>query len=286
MYLDCDHCIDENYVYTIRGNWEPDSDQVFAKPVYHRKSPNEAYAKIVDKKGAIGENMVWINPQHMKHVKCRGICMRDFSDGDLWQRMAQEFVDMGIPQRDIGVFGSWRLGFAVCKDVDFIIYGNANRALLQESIEGYKKKLGLYNHTLNHASYQARVHGEHFDDNCNDLLMCLLNKWSTCAFTSKLTTTIRFVDPEAKSGALLRELLTGEPDEDAFTFTGVVSDADGASYMPRSFTVANESVSYQVVTPLWIFHQCVANNDLVTVKGWRIGRRLVVRRYDHGIKFV
>lgn len=286
MYLDCDHLRAGDEIFTVRGNWEAGAKRVFVKPVYRRRAPGQPFAKIVDEPGPTGENMVWVDPAPMTHVPCRGLDPRAFQGDDLWSRMAGALLDLGIAAQDLGVFGSWRLGFETCKDVDFIVYGRANQELLQASMETFKARLGLTNHPLNHARYQAEVHGARYDPACNDLLLCLLNKWSTCGFTDQLTTTLRFVDPEARSGALLEELLAGEEGTERFRFTGVVSRAEGACYLPRTFTVSAGAVRYEVFSPLWIFHQCVKNNDLVTVTGCRRGHRIILRRYDHGLQFV
>ena len=286
MYKDCDHLIDNNYIYTIRGNWNIHSELLLAKPVYYRESRQTEYVKIVDKKGDIGENMVWINPQSMKHINCKGINVKEFSDDSIWSKIVQQLIKLGISPNDIGVFGSKRLGFKQCKDVDFIIYGKDKMQLLKENIETFKSKVGLYNHTILHASYQALVHGEYLDKKKNDLLLCLLNKWSTCAFSERLTTTIRFVNEKDKSGDLLKSLLYKTDLSNNFEFSGVVSNAENTSFIPRIFSIANKQEKYDVVTPLWIFHQCVKNNDLVRVTGSLVNNKIVIRRYDHGIKFV
>jgi predicted nucleotidyltransferase len=286
MYIDCDHLIDDHYIYTIRGNWKSNSKEIFVKPVYHRSIIGERYNKIVDQKGSIGENMIWINPYHMTHVPCKGIRATDYLGQDIWSKMVREFISIGISETDIGVFGSKRLGFKQCKDVDFIIYGTNNMLRLKKMIATFKKNLNLYNHTIKHAVYQAEVHGKHFDRKINDLLFCLLNKWSTCAFTESLTTTIRFVDTQSKSGQMLRSLLRDSKNMSSFSFKGVVSNSEGTSFMPRTFTVSNGNKSYNVFSPLWIFHQCVKNNDLVKVTGWVNDNTIILRRYDHGITFI
>lgn len=286
MYRDCDHLIDENHIYTIRGNWDLRETLILVKPVYERKNNTERFVKIVDKKGLVGENLMWINPHEYDHINCKGINLKNYEGDTLWCKMVKAFINLGISVNDIGLFGSKRLGFKNCKDEDFIIYGRKNLDILHQNIEDYKRSVGLYNHTLAHAWYQADTHGKFFNKNNNDLLFCLLNKWSTCAFADKLTTTIRFVDDSLCTGEILKKYLYQRDFSHLSTFKGVVFGAIETSFMPRIFYLQTHSCTIKVITPLWFFHQCVKDNDLVQVTGTLIDDVLVLRSYDHGIRFI
>jgi hypothetical protein len=285
VYLDCDHIIDDRYIYTVRGNWKDKDSEIYVKPVY-RKLRDGRYKKIVDVKGRNGENMVWVNPLKMVHVRCRGINLDDFDYDTIWGKIIRELVALGIDKNDIGIFGSKRLDFTNIKDVDFIVYGYNNMLLIKENMEAIKKNIGLYNHTIKHAKYQAKVHGKYYSGRNNNLILCLLNKWSTCAFTPELTTTIRFVNPHVYSGKLIKQMLYGRRRTKIHSFTGVVSDSDGASFIPRTFTISNKGLSYKVFSTLWIFHQCVKNNDLIKVSGFLRNDTIILERYEHGIRFI
>ena len=285
MYRDCDHLTDTNHVYTVRGNWYDDT-LILAKPVYVRTSLDEAFTKIVDRPGAEGENLVWIDPRLYKHISCKGIEASAYKGNEVWDRMVNALIALGISASDIGLFGSKRLGFANCKDEDFIVYGRENMRLLHKKIDSFKKMTGMYNHTLAHARYQAETHGRYFDKEKNDLLLCLLNKWSTCAFTDKLTSTIRFVDDTDNTGEVLKEYFFETDLRGAVTVKGYVSEADGTSFMPRRFNLNTDHGTVEVITPLWIFHQCVKENDLVEVTGCMLKGKLIVRGYNHGIRFI
>lgn len=287
MYVDCDHLRDDNHIYTIRGNWSDESDLILVKPVYEKKESEELFTKIVDKRGEKGENLMWLNPHEYEHISCKGIDVSNYIGNEVWDRMVQALLELGISEENIGIFGSKRLGFPNCKDEDFIVYGAENMKILHENIDVFKKKVGLYNHTLAHATYQAETHGKYFDEEKNDLLMCLLNKWSTCAFTDKLTSTIRFVDDTVETGKELLEYFYDTDLSESVTVKGVVCEADDTSYMPRRFKIKIfDGEEVEVITPLWIFHQCVKENDLVKVSGCFVNKKLIVRGYNHGIKFV
>lgn len=286
MYRDCDHLIDDLHVYTIRGNWNDQETNILVKPVYERVDVSSSFKKIVDRKGISGENLAWINPQGLKHISCKGIKASDYTGNNVWDRMVNALIKIGINEENIGLFGSKRLGFQRCKDEDFIVYGKDNMLLLHNRIDEFKRIAGLYNHTLAHATYQAETHGKYFNKEKNDLLLCLLRKWSTCAFTDTLTSTIRFVDDGDLTGEILKELFFDTNLDDEYTIQGFVSEADGTSFMPRRFNLHTKNSVVEVVTPLWIFHQCVKDNDLVRVTGCMLDGKLVVRGYNHGIRFV
>lgn len=286
MYRDCDHLIDDVNIYTIRGNWPSSETLILAKPVYERKSIHSPFQKIVDKKGNVGENLSWINPHNYDHIICKGIDNNDYNGNDLWDNMVKHLIALGIRPENIGLFGSKRLKFKNCKDEDFIVYGRENLNLLYENINRFKESVGLYNHTLMHAEYQAKTHGKYFNSRNNHLLFCLLNKWSTCAFSERYTTTIRFVDDSIFSGEILRKYLYQRKFDTSKTLVGFVSSAIDTSFMPRMFYLNTSKKKIKVITPLWIFHQCVKDNDLVSVTGTMIDDALVLRSYEHGIRFI
>ncbi len=286
MFRDCDHLVDDLHVYTIRGNW-PDTEKcILVKPVYERNSTEEPFCKIVDRRGGLGENLAWINPQNFSHVSCKGIDIDNYSGNAVWDRMVNSLIKIGIKEGNIGLFGSKRLGFTNCKDEDFIVYGKENMVLLHDRIDEFKRLAGLYNHTIAHANYQAETHGKFFDKEKNDLLLCLLNKWSTCAFTDTLTSTIRFVDDTDMTGETLKRYFFDTDLSDECTVQGFVSESEQTSFMPRRFNLNTKDSVVEVITPLWIFHQCVKENDLVRVTGCMMDGKLLVRGYNHGIKFI
>lgn len=286
MFRDCDHLVDNLHVYTIRGNWDDSETNILVKPVYERNNEIDSFCKIVDRKGIYGENLIWINPQDYKHISCKGIEAANYSGNNVWDRMVNALIKIGISEENIGLFGSKRLGFTNCKDEDFIVYGKDNMRLLYSRIDDFKRLAGLFNHTLAHAKYQEETHGKYFDKEKNDLLLCLLNKWSTCAFTDTLTSTIRFVDEDDMTGEIFKQFFFDTNFDNEYTVQGFVSEAEGTSFMPRRFNLNTVNGIIEVISPLWIFHQCVKENDLVSVTGCMIDGKLIVRGYNHGIKFV
>jgi len=284
MYKDNDHLMDDLNIYTVKGNWNEKTDQLLAKPIYRRKSKSDHYRKIVDLRGPKGENFVKLIPSSMYHVDAWCGLNGILKEKSVWGRMARGLIEIGIKSESIGIFGSRRLGLPSCKDVDFVLYGRESFQILKDRIDDFKSTAGLYNQTTTHARYQSEAHGSNYDPEVNSLERCLLNKWSTCAVEEDLTSTIRFVDPLQDTSGLLKLIWNLKP-APRRTIVGSVSEADGASFIPRTFKLMDYSGNqFQVVSHLWIFHQCVRENDLVAVTGIVDGNRVFVRDYDHGIK--
>ena len=286
MYYDCDHLKAADKIYTIRGNWSENESTVLVKPVYELNNETNTYIKIVDRKGDFGETLVWLNPQKYEHIRCRGINPADYQGNDIWSRIIHEIIRLGISPRDIGLFGSKRLGFPNYRDEDFVVYGEKNMRFLHDNISVFKESVGLYNQTYMHAKHQADVHGRYYDRHVNSLIMCLIRKWSTCAFSPEHATTIRFVPETVTTGNILKKYFLKLPKDEIHTIRGVVIDDEGTSFMPRVFKMRTNDRILTVITPLWIFHQCVRKNDLVEITGVVSGDKLLVWRYNHGIKII
>ena len=284
MYRDCDHLLSDKNIYTIRGNWDDSSEVVLVKLVYEKTMKSQDFCKVVDKCDGSGEILLLLNPKNFRHISCKGIKLSDFQGNSIWDRIARELVELGIDENNIGIFGSKRLNFSAPKDVDFVIYGRENMLRVKKNIDLFKSRVGLYNHTFNHAKYQAETHGKFLSKERNNLLMCLIRKWSSCSVNENLTVTLRFVDDLCTNGDELKSFFLNRDGKETVTFRGSVSGADNTSFMPRRFFLTDISTSVEVVSPLWIFHQCVRDNDFVEVTGTPIDNKIWVWRGEHGIK--
>lgn len=282
MYRDCDHLLSEKNIYTIRGNWADSSEAVLVKPVYEKSA--EDFCKIVDRRDSHGEILCLLNPKNFRHISCKGISISDFQSDSIWDRIARELVGIGIDEKNIGVFGSRRLNFKSAKDVDFVIYGFENMLRVKKNIAQLKNRVGLYNHTFAHAQYQAAAHGNFLSKERNNLLMCLIRKWSSCSVNENLTATLRFVDDSQMTGEELKNFFLNREGRETVTFRGSVSGADNTSFMPRRFFLTSSATTREIVSPLWIFHQCVRDNDFVEVTGALIDDKIWVWEGAHGIR--
>lgn len=280
-YYDNDYLRDETMIYGVKGNWAETAEKVLVKPVYHFDGK---WIKIVDKKGAYGENFTWVNPSLFQHISSRGLTTAFLERQDVWGAFARKLLSLGIISADIGYFGSYRLGFEHYKDVDFVLYGDEAQRILKANIDGFKQALSLYNLTDQHITYQAETHGRYYMVDTQQLKNALRNKWSSCMVQTGICSTIRFVDLERESGPLLADIFS--LDAETTTVTGIVSKAEQASYFPRQFLLTTATEQLNVVIPLWIYHQCVKNGDFIKLIGMKHNNQFIVRDYIHGIEFI
>ncbi len=285
MYLDNDYVIQGTRVFGVKGNWPEDARTILVKPVYETDA-NGQRTKIVDRPGEYGERFCWLDPSGLVHIRSQGLDDDLLSADSVWGAMSRAFLSVGIDRTEIGYFGSHRLGYENAKDVDFVLYGKTAHDTLFRRMNEFKWETGTYNLTEEHAVYQAETHGSRYTRASASLVRCLLNKWSSCMIRKGLCSTVRFVDPDAPSGPLLQRVFEASR-EDTVTVRGIVSDASGTSRFPRTFTLhVGHGDSYQVIVPLWIYHQCVRDGDLVEVLGMRSENTLIVRDYDHGLRYI
>jgi len=284
MYYDNDYLIDDCFIYGIKGNWSRNYSRILVKPVYE-KDISGNWTKIVDKKGKDGENLIFITPQELRHVSSQGVDVNLLEEDTIWYRFYEAFLDIGLSKEDIGLFGSHRLQLKTPKDADFIVYGIENAKKLFECMDFFKRKTNSYSITFQHVSYQAETHGKFYSKEVNSLPLCLMNKWSSCMIEHGICSTIRFTDKTFNDGNLINHMF--EINEPLGRIEGIVFDSIYTSLFPRRFKIkTSENKIYEVISPLWIFHQCVRDNQKVIITGIISQNTIIARNYNHGIKIV
>jgi len=284
MYLDNDYIKTDNSIWGVKGNWPKSSNKILVKLVY-RKDFAGNYEKVVDLPGEHGESFHWLEPSSAEHIYSRSTAgLSLLSPDSKWSLMYQALLDIGLDDNEIGYFGSKRINFSNHKDVDFIVYGMNAFNLIKQSISKIKQQIGAYNISHQHISYQIDTHAKYYDKQLSSFELCLANKWSSCMFAYRLCSTIRFVNPVEYTGELLKLILSlsGKSDK----LIGIAINTDKCSFFPRQFTLLSENQEFQVVIPLWIFHQCVKEGDLVEIIGTRSDNLIVIKKYTHGIRLI
>jgi hypothetical protein len=279
VFLDNDYLVTANSVWGVKGNWSAVVPVLFAKPVY--RLIGGVPTKVVDEPGRCGEQFVELSPAGLRHVQSRGLPDKVIAEDSSWGRMARGLLALGIPREAIGMFGSRRLGLSRFKDTDFVVYGRDYHDLLFRSMPLFHESAGTTPISWDHVRSQVIRHGALYDSRVNSLEICLHGKWSSCMVAPGICSTIRFVDPTDDAALLFESLTLQGPVE---CVSGVVQDASRSSFMPRVFTLEAGGTCFCVVTPAWIFHQCVSDGQTIAVTGIRSGRFLFVRDYCHGIR--
>ena len=283
MIQDCDYVMDdEGKFYIVRGYWN--NEEILVNLVWaptengtrFNNITNKNYTKVID------ENIVPIKlNKFSKHFDPREKLRRNYSKikNTIWGNFVDIFIEIGIPLEDIGIIGSYLIGFSVEKDIDFVVYGMENRNKLKENIDKIKSYLNATSITKEHIDYQAKKHGALFSNfNTFDKLLC--NKWSSIQIGEGLLSTIRFVYKENE----IPEDLFSKNKIGKFEIEGMVANSSGSDFSPRIFEIISGEEKYLVGSYFWIYQSCVKEGMLVRIKGnLREGNVITLENFSHGI---
>lgn len=283
MLKSCDYVLDdEGRFHIVRGYWN--QDDVLVNTVWAPSSvgtrfngiTSRNYAKVID------ENII---PRRISSIKNsfdpRTKLAEDYEKikGTLWGNFVDLFVESGIPFEDIGIIGSYLIGFGIEKDVDFVVYGKENCKKLKQNMDKIKKSLNATSISESHIDYQIKKHGKDFAKlNTFNKLLC--NKWSSIQIKDGLLSTVRFV---YKPEEIPENFWERKKIRDV-EITAVVTDDLGSNFCPRSFQLEVDGQKYTVATYFWIYQSCARNGMKVAIKGTlREGDIITLDSFEHWI---
>jgi len=278
---ECDYVLgDDGSFYIIRGYWDEClACKVFSPDKFGDRFNNitkEMYSKVIE-----GYHIPRVLGSYKKYFKPRENLDSNFKDlRGIWKRFYNEILNCGIQKEDVGIMGSYLIGFDVKKDVDFVVYGIENCKLLKSKISSLKKNLGATSITNEHIEYQINKHTRGYSRN-NSFRKLLNNKWNSVQISDGILSTIRFVYKEGEilenyfnKKIVLEKIISGE----------VVEDLN-SSFSPRSFVVRTKDRVYTVATYLWIYQTCVKNGTKVKIKGnLREDNIITLDKFSHWIE--
>ena len=96
---------------------------------------------------------------------------------------------------DIGIFGSYLIGFDIVNDVDFIIYGRDNLYKYYNNIDLIKKYCNCTDISDEHIEYQYNKFKNLYNHNC-DIKTIISRNWSGIQVDKGILSTPRFILPE------------------------------------------------------------------------------------------
>lgn len=177
---------------------------------------------------------------------------------DVWLQYVQALNQSGIPDEDIGIFGSYLIGFDVKKDIDFVIYGNENL----QRYYSHREFIGEYTQTSHiteeHIVYQLNKYSHLYHPNC-DLLTILRRNWSGIQVGPGVLSTPRFLDECSISIPL-------ETGKNKLLRCQVVSGIESARF-PRKAKVSINDKIYDIITPLWMLQSFAKEDDYLELFG-------------------
>jgi predicted nucleotidyltransferase len=185
---------------------------------------------------------------------------------DLYTELARIFGDDSV-----GIFGSSMFGLHLTpegnirKDIDFVIQGIANVAVLRQQIPKIREKLGFATVTVERQLQQYDRYQRIFRNQNNSIRSIIARRWTGLQLSEQVVTTIRLRDPAL---TIPTELVTA-PTKDLhdIVISGRVTDADSSNLFPRKFSVITEHESMDIYILWWKFSTPVRDGDAVTVCG-------------------
>lgn len=176
----------------------------------------------------------------------------------VWLAYVNVLNEIGIEDKDIGIFGSYLIGFDITKDVDFAIYGKDNLYKYYENIDYIKEKLGVSSISEEHAFYQYNKHKAKFSDKC-DLKEIVNRNWSGIELDNGVLSTPRFIDLDNMS---IPKKKGKDKEIEVRVLEGITS-----AMLPRSATVEYQKKEYKVLSTLWKFQSFAHVGDVCMIYG-------------------
>jgi hypothetical protein len=192
--------------------------------------------------------------------------------GTPWAGLHDELAALFGPG-SVGIFGSAMLGMhltaegAVRKDVDFVVEGAKNIAVLRDHLPAIREKLGFTEVTPARQGRQYERYRRVFRNENNSTGLVIGRRWTAVQSPGGIVTTIRFRDPGVR---LPQQLAGAYPIQSReVTVTGKVSNADLGNLFPRMFRLDTAGCTYTVHLWWWKFASPVRDGETITVCGAR-----------------
>lgn len=176
--------------------------------------------------------------------------------GGVWNKYVDALNNIGIDDNDIGIFGSYLIGFDIIKDIDFVIYGVDNLYKYYENNDYIKEFTNSSYISEKHILHQYNKHKKDYHSE-TDLLEIISRNWSGIQVSENVLSTPRFIDrsyqhipPDNK----LREKIVFE-----------VIDGIKTAMLPRQAKVLYKDSEYTVLSCLWKYQSFLKKGDVVEV---------------------
>ena len=176
----------------------------------------------------------------------------------IWKKYVNILNEIGIEDTNIGIFGSYMIGFDITKDVDFIIYGKNNLHKYYQNINYIKEKLKVTSISKEHIEYQYHKHKAKFNKKC-DLYEIISRNWSGIELDNGVLSTPRFIDKNNMN----------IPNKKGFdkVIQAKVLEGFYSVMLPREAIVEYNNEIYKVYSTLWKFQSFAHQDDIIEIFG-------------------
>lgn len=200
----------------------------------------------------------------------------------IWFDLYQELVAI-FGADSVGIFGSSMFGLhrtpegTVRKDIDFVLQGLTNVALLRRWLPEIRNKLGFTAISIERQRQQYQRYQRVFRNENNSIEPIVKRRWTGLQLSTSVVSTLRFRD---KGITIPFDLVARAPiDCENVTASGRVADADASNLFPRRFALITNQGNLTVYIFWWKFSTPVQDGDSVALCGSliHVGGEVVIR---------
>lgn len=255
--------------------------EIYGYMVYQVDNEGERYNNVTKKYYKKNNSKKLITIPKYKKVFCPKkfyINNKDKLTG-IWKKYVEVLNEIGIKDKDIGIFGSYLIGFDIIKDVDFAIYGINNLKKYLKNKDYINKKLGVTNITEEHINYQCDKFKDFFDKKM-DIKKIISRNISGIQVKNGVLSTPRFIDT--------KKIIIPKDNGSRKEIKIKVIDSLKTSMFPRRAKVIYNNEEYDLITPIWKYESFLRNNDSIIVRGniFEKERKIVLYDYEDYVYFL
>ena len=197
----------------------------------------------------------------------------------IWKKYDDVLNEIGIKDEDIGIFGSYLIGFDIIKDVDFIIYGIDNLNRYRANNYYIKEKTNTGFITKKHVEHQYGRYKDKYPKEC-DLKKIIKRNWSGIQVKEGVLSTPRFIDKNFTN-------IPEKEGEDKLIKVKVI-DGTKSDLLPRVADVLYNGIIYKIITQMWKFQSFARDGDEMWIYGNvnEDKKIIILDEYKYYIKFV
>lgn len=189
----------------------------------------------------------------------------------VWKKYVDALNKVGISDEDIGIFGSYLIGFDITKDVDFVIYGIDNLKKYYYNVSFIRDYIGATSITENHINHQYSKHKDFYHKDC-DLLKIISRNWSGVQIKEGVLSTPRFIDRNF--------IHTPSDDNEREVIRCKVINGLTSALLPRRAEVMINDERYIIISNLWKYQSFLQDGDEIECVGSINRESKIITLYD------
>ena len=233
------------------------SEDVYGFMIYQKDEIGNRYNNFTKMKyKKLNGNSITKIPKYKKIYKPRECFKNHLNEiPSIWKKYVQALNHVGID--DIGIFGSFLIGFEPTKDIDFVIYGLENFKKYQDNIEYIRKYIDATSITDGHINMQYNKHKNNYSDKC-DLRKIISRNWSGVELKNGVLSTPRFIIDDYVSPV--------KKGVDAIYEVEII-DGTLSDFVPRRAKAILNGKEFEIISPLWKFQSFARKKDKLEIYG-------------------